>query len=578
MLHGERYFSGCRKPILEYIEEEVRYLDYDGAVALYKYAAEEFTQDEIRVLGLNDRFFLLTVILGRKDASHPWVYDRCREVETEPDGFLDLWARYHYKSTIITFAGGIQDVLQDPELTTCIFAATDKIARPFLEQIKQEFEKNEYLKALYYDVLWANPKVEAPFWSVSDGIVVRRQGNPRERSFEAYGLVEGMPTGKHFRKLLYDDLIKETLVRNPDVIKKVTEQFELSDYLGVGFATRKQMVGTRYSFADSYGILIERGVVETRIYPATEDGTLNGNPVFLTAEAWEKVKRSQTTTISAQMLQNPLAGTNQMFSKDWFRPYFLRPRTLNVYIMCDPSKGKSATSDRTAIAVIGVDANLNKYLLDGYRHRMAMSERYSHLIALWKKWSQAPGVQVCKVGYETYGMQTDDEYIRERMIRDYGAALFELVELNWARDSATQSKEDRVERLEPDFRLANFFLPSVVHHETHGTSLWKVNTGATGAAANQHAIIYRKKEGALRLEKIAVQRDQRYLIPKPIKRADENGDVYDLTRALFEEMLFFPVAPKNDLVDCVSRIYDMEPVAPLLISEEDLLPEEHEDA
>jgi len=71
----------------------------------------------IRTLGQLDRYYLGVFLCNRHDMVHPWIYERCREVESAPDSHLDLWARFHYKSSIITFLGTIQEVLCNPDIT-----------------------------------------------------------------------------------------------------------------------------------------------------------------------------------------------------------------------------------------------------------------------------------------------------------------------------------------------------------------------------------------------------------------------------------------------------------------------------
>ena len=83
--------------------------------------------------------------------------------------------------------------------------------------------------------------------------------------------------------------------------------------------------------------------------------------------------------MSAQLLLNPIAGNEATFSSLWLRPYEVIPAVMNVYIMVDPSKGDTNRSDRTAIAVVGVDQGGNKYLLDGVRHRMKLTERWDYI-------------------------------------------------------------------------------------------------------------------------------------------------------------------------------------------------------
>src|SRR5262252_5171599 len=68
----------------------------------------------LRNLCRTDLYFLLRYGCNRKDMEHPWLFQRCREVQSKPNGMLDLWAREHYKSTIISFGLTIQNILNDP--------------------------------------------------------------------------------------------------------------------------------------------------------------------------------------------------------------------------------------------------------------------------------------------------------------------------------------------------------------------------------------------------------------------------------------------------------------------------------
>ena len=551
-LRADRYAKEASPSLPAFITERLHYLDFNEAMAFYRQALSHLKGPDWALLGCNDRFFLLTALLNRPDAIHPWLYERAREIEAEPDGHLDLWARFHYKSTFITFAGAIQEALIDPETRICIFSNNKGTARPFLQQIKDELEGNVELKRIYPDALYDNPRSDSPMWSLDNGLVIKRTGNYREATFEAHGVIDALPTGKHFPILLYDDIITERNVTNPEQISKATERTELSFPIGIGEKTRRWMAGTRYHFADSYGQLMDRGVAKARLHPATDNGKMDGEPVFMTKEAWEAAKRDMRTTIAAQMLQNPIAGKENMFSTRWLKPYWLRPLVLNVYIMGDPSKGRSATSDRTAMAVVGIDTAGNRYLLDGFCHRMQLAERWEKLALLHRKWSSMPGVQSLKVGYERYGVQADEEYFEEKM-RETGRR-FDIEELNWTGQVGRQSKENRVERLEPDFRNGNFFVPAKVYNiNVDGTlAVWHTEE-------DKDEIFYSQARGLHRLERQAKSNGQHWRIVEPIRRVDEDGNVYDLTRVFFEEFTFFPFSPRDDLIDAMSRIYDLEP-------------------
>jgi hypothetical protein len=392
------------------------------------------------------------------------------------------------------------------------------------------------------------------------------RGNPKEATLEWHGLIDGMPTGSHYRLRIYDDVVTEKAVTTPDQVGKATRQWELSQNLGVSEGGRRWHIGTRYSFADSYQAILERGALKPRIYAATADGTEHGKPVMLTPAAWAQVKIDQSKpTVACQFLQNPTVGEQAFFNALDLMRWEVRPGTLNVYILCDPARSRKKGSANTAFAVIGVDAGRNKYLLDGANHRMDLKRRWETLRFFRTAWINQPGVQGVFVGYEAYGAEADMDYFIEQMEIENNA--FPIEELRWPRDTEP-SKDDRVQRLGPDFRAHKFYLPALVSHQGKDC-FWKLEQGAAGGLEIKHQEMTRPTSLMSRV----IKEGTPSRIAKPIVQKDSDGNLYDLTRHFIEQQMLYPFAQLKDLIDAASRIYDMEPRPPMLVDEKETLPE-----
>lgn len=412
-------------------------------------------------LGLRDLWFLMTRLLNRMDMiereeiNPDWLFERCIDIQTEPDGYLDLWAREHYKSTIITFGRTVQDILADPEITVGIFSVKRELAQDFLKQIKNEFQNNDLLKDLYPNVLYRDPEYQSPCWGIDKGIRVKRKQNSREETVEAWGLFPGMPTGKHFKLLIYDDIVTEKSVTNPDMLNKTFDHLRLSYNLG-SHGGRMRAIGTRYHFNDAWGSVLKAGTFKERLHPCTDNGTPEGNPVFITPEANADKRRDMGPYIYAcQMLQNPKADEAQGFKKEWLRAWQPKPEhweKMNIYIVVDPAgekKMQSTKTDYTVMWVIGLGPDERFYLIDGIRDRLNLTGRTNQLFRLVRKYKPIA------VGYERYGLQSDIEHIQYEMtLKNYH---FHIIELGGA-----TPKNDRIRKLVPVFEQNRFFTPGVL--------------------------------------------------------------------------------------------------------------------
>jgi predicted phage terminase large subunit-like protein len=255
------------------------------------------------------------------------------------------------------------------------------------------------------------------------------------------------------------------------------------------------MIGTRYHAADTSSAILEQGSAVPRIYPATADGTMEGQPVLLTREELDRKRRDMGPFVFAcQMLQNPLADKAQGFAPEWFRrlPDGGNPAGMNVYIVVDPASSKKKTSDYTAMWVVGLNHDNNYYVLDGVHDRLNLAERTRALFALHRQY------RPLLVGYERYGMQADVEHMRYRMEQEN--YRFPIAELG-----GQMPKNDRIRRLVPVFEQGRVWF-------------------------------------AQRIMKLRV-----------------DNTAYDLTEEFYrQEYTSFPVSGHDDLFDCLSRILDNE--------------------
>ena len=416
--------------------------------------------ETMRLLAQSDLFYLLTRVCRRADLFHPFFYARCREVQNEPDGMIDLWAREHGKSSIITFGLTIFNIINDPDVTIGIFSHTRPIAKAFLRLIMRELESNRTLHALFPDVLWGTDTKQSPKWSEDDGIIVKRKSNPNEATIEAWGLVDGQPVSKHFKVLLYDDIVVRASVTTPDMIAKTMTALQESYSLGVSPGGRRRFAGTRWHFNDAYSTVMKLGTAKPRVYPGKEGGTEDGRSIYWPEEVHAEKRRDMGPYVyAAQILMNPLADALQGFKREWLRFYKkLEPaqiKRMNVYILVDSANAKRKDSDYTAMWVIGLNSDGNYYALDIIRDRINLTERADRLMTLHRKFAGL-GCNIKQVRYERYGIMADIDHIKT--VQESENYRFDITEVGGA-----TAKDDRIRRLLPLFEAGKFYLPETLY-------------------------------------------------------------------------------------------------------------------
>lgn len=433
---------------------------------------EDIALEMLKNMAELDFFFFCYAVLGIHYLNHPYTIARCYEYGDRLfENAIYLWAREHFKSTIITKCGSLYKEIKRPGRRQSIFSLNATLAKKHMMAIKFECETNPLLPLLWPNIFWDDPRkltrTEGIIWS-QDGINFKTATSAKDLSVSGFGLIDSMPTGGHFTDKNYDDIIDLNNIGTYAMKEKVLYAIQMSDNLGDSqVGTVDSFIGTRYDYDDPYEKIIEDYGYDVWTYPSEVDENGNfkigGTPTLLTREILDsKLKKQGLLIYSAQMGQAPINFKQRGFNRDSFETCDKIPAGLNYVIICDMAKRPTAASrkthnkdqDYTIMKVYGFGSGQKNYVCDIVRDRLTLPEKWRELRRLHKTFKPYA------VYYECVGAQNDIEYFELKMEEEnYRFVIDEIF------DNKT-SKDKRIENLSALYNDGKIVYLSEIWYQT----------------------------------------------------------------------------------------------------------------
>ena len=390
-----------------------------------QFVAGDHTWKKLRKRALNDLYWFNSVVLGYSDLfpleeethllAHLFM-DRSTgipEIDKTPIQLI-MWPRECGKSSCGTIGSAIQEACRNPNVSILIANEKEETARDFIAAIKWNFESNELLRALFPEII---PKdFNKTTWAANRATIARRRGRP-ESTFDCTG-VGGTKVGKHFDRILCDDLVAKNAMENArsgdwsimhqinrwvnqlqPLLSASAKPFPWIRFIGTNWwaGDSYEHIEESFSYGDSprrfrFGTTTTNGVKVSREAYVTGDlavlrisGIEDGKPSFpkiWPMERMEKVRQVDPEFFACNILNSPTSAEVRVFQDAWLRywkfvdtgdtilyhlednqPHFVRTNQLYKVIAVDPAFSTGEEGARSAIVVLGVDMETGKMLV-----------------------------------------------------------------------------------------------------------------------------------------------------------------------------------------------------------------------
>lgn len=394
--------------------------------------------------------YLMEEVLGYAGLApmHKEIEETIKKVKKGTRRGLFLLPRSHLKSTEITIAFSIQEILNNPNTRILITNALLDNSKGFLREIKSHFEKNEKLRSLHGDLTNADEK-----WSETQILIKNRTTFQKEPTVQITS-VDKSVVSQHYDLIIADDLVtRESISTKEQRIKLVKYYKDLLDLLEPDGMLL--VIGTRWHYDDLYGWLLSENVklknYEVLVKSAWTDNekTIPIFPQKFTKSYLDSLRRDKGNfEFSCQYENNPVNEEDADFKKENFKYFSLTQSGIpdgDIYITIDPAVSKNTDADYTGIVVNSVNGG-RWCIVEAYRQRLNATELVDEMFYLYRKYRQ----KFQKMGIEDIMYTSALEYDITRRMRETGE-WFGLEKLK----HRNKKKTDRIRALVPLFERGN---------------------------------------------------------------------------------------------------------------------------
>lgn len=339
---------------------------------------------------------------------------------------LLLLPRDHMKSALIAYRVA-WELTRDPTLRVLYISSTSNLATKQLKFIKDIFTSDVY--RLYWPDMVNKEEAKREKWTereISLDHPKRKEWAIRDPSIWTAGLTTNI-VGMHCDIAVLDDVVVSNNAYQEETRNKIKDQYSLLSSIETVNA-REWVVGTRYHPKDLYSSLREMEIdeydelgnickseplFEDKEYPVESLGDGTGEFIWPRTQSpdgkWfgfnsEELAKKRAQYLNkihfrAQYYNDPNDADSAPISRSLFQyydPNFLTRRDghwsfkgqrLNVVAAVDFAYSTGKKSDSTSIVVIGVDGQMNYYVLDIDRFKTdKMSDYFQRIFKLYEKW------------------------------------------------------------------------------------------------------------------------------------------------------------------------------------------------